>query len=79
MNIHSIWDNNGETLDRYTIVLNSFHDRAETLNECLALSENALGISEFSSCQPGKHLGKKLKFEELPKNIQAHIKSRLEG
>jgi hypothetical protein len=82
MKIIACYDNGGETLDRYTIVFNTFHDYKKTLRECLALSkgdeDGFFGFSQFSSCQLGKHLGKKLKFEQLPEHVQKHIKSRME-
>ena len=79
--IRSIWDNEGETLDRYSIVFKDFYDREEKYFECLGLSIDptyALGFSQFSGAMDGPHLGKKLSWEELPENIQKHIISRLQ-
>lgn len=80
MKIIAIYDNGGETMDRYTIVFNTYHDHRKTLRECLALSSNPSdpqGFSQWSSCQIGKHLGKKLKFEQLPELIQKHVQARI--
>jgi len=80
MNIKSIWDNEGETLDRYTIVLDCYYNRQETMYECLCLSSNPthpLGFSQFAGCMEGEHLGKKITFEELPKDIQEHVLQRI--
>lgn len=85
MKIIGVYDNGGETFDRYTIVLDSFQN--ETLEkfkmyECLGLSSNPgdpQGFSQWTTCQMGRHLGKKLKFEELPENVQKHVLGRIEG
>lgn len=80
MKIIAIYDNGGETMDRYTIVFNTYHNWQETLRECLALSNDPnspQGFSQWSSCQVGKHLGKKLKFEQLPEHIQKHVEMRM--
>lgn len=83
MKIKSIYDNRGKTSDRYTIILtiNSYGKMKPQNRDCLSLNncpENpAYGISQFDTCNEGKHLGKKIKFEDLPKNVQEHIKNRL--
>ena len=80
--LRSIWDNEGETYDRYSIVLNDYYDRAETMRECLGLSHNPThpcGFSQFSGAMEGEHLGKKKEWNELPGNIQKHIINRLQG
>jgi hypothetical protein len=80
MKVIACYDNGGETIDRYTIVLNTYHDYAKTLRECLALSSGQDGyfsFSQFSSCQMGRHLGKKLKFEQLPEHVQKHVLARI--
>lgn len=74
--IHSIWDNEGESLDRYTVVLNSM--ATKELNDCLCLSRYGTGMNEFSSCQIGKHLGKTVDFDELEIETQKAIVSRFE-
>lgn len=40
MKILACYDNGGETIDRYTVVFDSYHDRQKTMRECLALSTN---------------------------------------
>ena len=77
MNILKIYDNEGKTVDRYTVVVNEEHNG---LYECLALSEHPThpqGFSQWSDCMLGSHLGREVKFEELSKELQEHIKSRL--
>jgi len=76
--VTSIWDNGGETADRYSIVMN--WKETPTMYAILGLSDNPespQGFSQFTHGQAGKHLGKKLKWNQLPPKIQKHIVSRL--
>lgn len=78
MKIIAVYDNGGKTFDRYTVVVDSYLD--DDMYECLGLSSEPTGpqgFSQFCSCQMGPHLGKKLKFEELPENVQKHVKARI--
>lgn len=78
--IKSVYDNGGETFDRFTVVLNEPYDHTGKLLECLGLSLNPSspqGFSQFSGCQDGPHLGQKIEFSELPENVQKHVKARL--
>ena len=84
--ILSIWDDvpkgdiTGQATERYTIVLdpkqgwdlerNGFH-------QMLAMAEGGIGISQFTSGQVGRHLGKKIKWNDLSRDSQNHITSRL--
>ena len=77
LNIHSIYDNNGDTFDRITVVLNEYHDRQKLFNVCLGISLDGVAFSQFSSCQIGSHLGNKVKWEELEEVTKKHIISRL--
>jgi len=81
--IKSIWDNDGETIDRYTIVTDlkegtSFN--GDTVCLGLSFSPNAnspQGVSMFCSCVEGSHLGKKIRLEDLSIELQDHITRRL--
>lgn len=78
-NIKSIWDNKGETVDRYSIMLERAFSKI-TFLDCLSLSADPthpLAVSQFSVAIEGKHLGKRIQWEELEQPIQAHIISRL--
>ena len=75
--IHSCYDNHGETFDQYSIVLN---EQEGDLYTCLGLSSDPTspqGFSQFSMAMPGAHLGDKIDFFQLPENIQAHVIERL--
>lgn len=77
LTIKSVYDNEGKTFDRYTIVFETME--TNIFNLSLGLSHNPdspQGFSQFSRCQDGIHLGKKISFNSLPENIQNHIIER---
>lgn len=76
-NIKAIYDNGGESLDRYTIVLDS-QEAKTNFWDCLCTSETGAGFSQFSYCMQGLHLGKKVTFESLSPELQKHIVGRLQ-
>ena len=69
-----IYDNGGATLDRYTIVdLRTAKKIAGTrfkLYECIGASATGAGFYQHTTCQRGKHLGKKIPFIYLDGNLQ---------
>ncbi len=73
MSIVQVYDNGGETSDRYTI---GFKD-----GSCLALSDDCdhpEGDSELCSYYIGSEcLGKEISFSELPLNVQRHVRKKL--
>ena len=82
--IHSIWDNGGETADRYSIYLGGQFWPLNTVNglrDCLAVNDTPtspnMGFSQFCMGQPGPHNGRRIKFSELPLNVQKHVRRRL--
>lgn len=80
MKITAIYDNGGETLDRFTIITDQpEYDAAGTpdLYMALGLSEGGDGFSQWSSATPGDHLGRKIPIEYLSANTQKHIARRL--
>jgi len=75
-----VYDNGGKTLDRYTIVPQGKgweYDRAGTQVHMLGVGSDPRGYSQWTGGVEGKHLGKKIKFSNLPKNVQQHVKMRL--
>jgi len=75
-----VYDNAGKTLDRYTIVPQGKgweYDRAGTRVHMLGVGSDPRGYSQWTGGVEGKHLGKKIKFSDLPKNVQQHVKMRL--
>lgn len=77
-----VYDNEGETFDRYTIVLTRRQWPADRgFYTCLGLSSyptHPQGFSQFSECMLGKHLGKRIAWDALPEAIRAHVRARIE-
>ena len=84
MKIKSVYDNGGKTVDRYTVVFDKIEN---SRNVCLELSENPdnpQGFSQFGECVEELRLGeesfgKRIKFKNLPKNVQCHVRARIRG
>lgn len=77
--IINIYDNRGtknETLDCLTFVLNEIEGpRGEPM--CLGTSYNGVAFSQFSYCDDGPHLGKKVEWKDLQDDIKNHVIRRL--
>ena len=70
-------------VDRWTVVLDSTAWR-ESVNPgmmaMIGMSDNPTdpqGFSQFSEGREGSHLGKKIPWLEIPKNIRNHILARI--
>lgn len=84
-----IYDNNGKTVDRYTVVFmdRPYYSQTGTLarhpmRECLGMSHSPFhpqGFCQHSGAMPGRHLGKRLKLEQLPPDCQRAIKAEGEA
>lgn len=80
----SIYDNGGKTIDRITFVFlesknqDIFGSRYYNY-ECLCTSLNGTSFFQHSNCQIGKHLGKKIEFKDLSKELQNKINTYLES
>lgn len=75
-----IYDNGGKTWDRYTVIPEPLQTEMKDVVLCLGLSDDpttAVGYSQWGACKIGKHLGRKIKLENLPEHVQKHIKERL--
>jgi len=75
--IKSIWDNEGETADQYTVILNSKTGR---YYDSIGLSSNPghpQGFSQWGEALEGNHLGKKITWNKLPDNVKRHVIMRL--
>lgn len=70
--IKAIYDNDGKTVDRYTVYFNDGYtdlDTGKYFNDCLGMSSNPYspqGFSQHSSGLLGRHNGRRIKLEELP-------------
>lgn len=66
MNRILAYDNGGETLDRFTVI---YTDEPEGLGmySARAMSENPFhGFGQMCTASIGKHLGKRIGFDDLP-------------
>lgn len=77
MNIRC-YDNCGKTADRYTVV---FMDRPTGRGAFEALGMNSQpfhGIGMHTTAMPGRHLGVRIAFEQLPADYQRAVQQDLE-
>lgn len=88
-----VYDNGGETADRYTVFpRNREWDATATpsrigrrgvcayMRHCLGMSDypsHPQGFSQFTVGIPGSHLGKRIPFSGLPVEIQRHALARI--
>ena len=75
MKVIAVYDNGGKSLDRYTIVVNSIV--SINLNkyqyDAISASESGAGVFMWVQCERGKHLGKKIEFAYLSKELQKKV------
>ena len=80
----SCWDNGGtplETIDRYSVLFIDEQNGINRLYEALAMSSSPFhpqGVGQHTQGMPGPHLGKKIKFEQLPYDCQILVKNDLD-
>lgn len=78
-----IFDNGGKTIDRYTVCLKAYRVRGRLVYPYLAGSENPYicfgqhGESDHKI--DGKHLGKRISFEDCPEMLRKWIRCELTG
>ena len=80
---YAIYDNGGKTCDRYTVfpLGHVYRERQYCMRLCLGLSDmptHPQGFSQWCTGMRGPHLGRMVKFADLPENIQRHIVARVE-
>ena len=67
-----LYDNGGKTFDRYTAVyMNEPEGRG--VYGARGMSEDPfhpMGFGQYCTAMPGRHLGKRIAFEALPKDCQ---------
>lgn len=84
MKILAVYDNDGKTIDRYTVVTD-VTGFGYTMHEMLGIDDQ--GGRSFSQWTTGqyntdgqnRHLGHKIRFEDLDEVTQAHIANRVFG
>jgi hypothetical protein len=85
-----VYDNGGETCDRYTVVFMNRADwgfTAKYIRETgrdfypsLGMSSapfHPQGFGQHSECKVGKHLGKRIPFTELPEDCRKLVRRQL--
>ena len=78
MKIKAIYDNGGETFDRFTVYYTERERNGFYMGR--GMSEHPCHPQGFGQCvsgQLGKHNGKRIKFDELPTDCRKLIKSDL--
>tara|TARA_R110002096_G_C14500478_1_gene715332 strand:- start:102 stop:344 length:243 start_codon:yes stop_codon:yes gene_type:complete len=78
MKIKAIYDNGGETFDRFTVYYTERERNGFYTGR--GMSEYPCRPDGFGQCvsgQLGKHNGKRIKFEELPTDCRKLVKSDL--
>ncbi len=82
MKIHSIYDNGGETADRYTV----FYGGRGTINPhngmraYVGMSASPFhpqGFGQHGEGKPGRHNGKRITFDQLPADCQKLVNQDL--
>jgi hypothetical protein len=78
------YDNGGKTFDRYTVI---YMDEPEpnagrNLFASVGMSENPFhpqGFGQHCAAMPGKHLGKRISFYQLPDKCRKLVMQDLKG
>ena len=77
MKVIAVYDNGGKSLDRYTIVIDSIVSKNRNKYQYDAISasesESGAGVFMWVQCERGKHLGKKIEFASLNKELQKKV------
>lgn len=80
----TVYDNGGKTADQYSVVFHGpeFDEVEPGYKQMLNMSDNPThpqGVSMWGSGEEGEHLGKRIKFSDLPPKVQQHVKDRLKN
>ena len=72
-----LYDNGGKSFDRYTAVYMKEPERSPNTYNARGMSENPYhpqGFGQCCSAMPGRHLGKRITFDELPPDCQRLVR-----
>jgi hypothetical protein len=90
LKIHSCWDNQGRSFDRYTVYYKGRGSlewrwtgagKAVQYRQLRGMSENPFhpqGFGQWCHGMPGKHNGKRIAFQDLPADCQRLVARDLE-
>lgn len=76
-----IYDNGGKTFDRYTVVFMN-QEEYKGMYSALGMSREPFhpqGFGQHCSAMPGRHLGKRIKFNQLPEDCKRCVLQSLGG
>ena len=79
------FDNGGKTLDRYTIIFSddpAFEETRAGYSPGLGASERPFhpqGFGQHIEAMPGRHLGKRIPFFDLPAEVRRFVACELTG
>lgn len=71
-----VYDDGGKTIDRYTVVFMDTAHGKPRMFDCVAMGSDVIspqGFYQHSECMLGRHLGRQIKFSELPTAHQRRI------
>jgi hypothetical protein len=82
LKVIAVYDNGGKTLDRYSVYYNFVESLPSEPRRYMCLGMNAApfhpqGIGQHGSGQLGRHNGKRIKLEDLPKDCQQAVRNDL--
>lgn len=81
LKVIAVYDNGGESLDRYTIVTNERYKSRVNPNRymynAISSSHYGGGVFMWTECLRGRHLGKKIQLTDLSEELQNKIKCAL--
>lgn len=76
------YDNGGKTIDRYTVIYMEYPENWSPgcfdARGMSATPTSPDGFGCYTSAKPGRHLGKRIKFEQLPIQCQLLVLEDLE-
>ena len=84
MKVHSIYDNGGETTDRYTVYYGGRGtvrwDRGAQVRLCVGMSGapfHPQGFGQHGEGQPGRHNGRRITWQDLPADCRRLVEADL--
>lgn len=73
----TLYDNGGQTADRYTAVLHDYPESQAGTFAALAMDERPFhpqGFCQHTSAMPGPHLGRTIALDALPADCQRALR-----
>ena len=82
MKVHSIYDNGGETADRFTVYYGGRGTINRTNGRRLMVGMSAApfhpqGFGQHGEGQPGRHNGRRIRFDDLPSDCRRLVEMDL--